>query len=115
MRYVFVRLRNWPLGQKRSVRTDSELIQHILDAEWFNRTQAQRDEITREVEANSWVWFTPTRLGAILQFPFRLNGRKTHADVFIQLYDNRVVKVNCFRIQTYKTWFKNFLSELRED
>ena len=115
MRYRFARVRNWSLGPARIVRSDSEVIQWLLDAEWFNWSLRHRINITRDVEANTFVWIAPTRLGAILYFPImnHMNGRKEWATCFIQLFDNRVMKTDCFSIQTYRQWFSLLLKNFK--
>ena len=105
MRYRLARLRNWSLGPRKAVRSDSEVIQWLLDAEWFNWSPRHRMEITRDVEANTYVWITPTRLGAILYFPIVNEGIKQWATCFIQLFDHRVMKTEYFCIRTYRQWF----------
>ena len=105
-------LRNWYLGPPRLVRSDSRVIQWLLDAEWVNWSPRHRYEITRDVEANTLVWITPSRLGATLRFPIRDGRNKQWATCFIQLFDHRVMTVDCFRIRTYKEWFASVLKTL---
>lgn len=114
MRYKLAVLRNWHTGPTKLVRSDSDVIQWLLDARWYNWSPRHRYEITRDVEANTLVWITPTRLGAILRFPIRVGLGKEWATCFIQLFDHRVMKTNCFQIRTYKQWFKLFLQSTRE-
>ena len=113
MRYRFARLRNWPLGPTRTVRSDSRVIQWILDAQWYNWSWQHRMDITRDVEANAYVRITPTRLGVILYFPIINEGEKQWARCFIELFDRRVMKADCFMIRTYRQWFSLILHNLK--
>lgn len=115
MRYRFARLRNWKTGPTMSVRSDSEIIQWLLDADWFNWSLRHRIDITRDVEANTYVYITPTRLGAYLHFTLINEGRKEWANCHIQLFDHRVMKTDCFTIQTYRQWFTLFFKTLKEE
>ena len=105
-------LRNWTLGRTVRVRTDSEVIQWLLDAQWYNWSRQHRNAITRDVEANAFVWITPTRLGAILNFPCFEQGVKIWGHCFIQLFDHRIMTLSCFRIRTYKQVFASMLKRL---
>ena len=107
-------LRNWPLGRRTRVRSDSPVIQWLLDAQWFNWSRRHRDEITRDVEANTYVWITPTRLGAVLNFPCQDQGVKLWANCFVQLYDNRVMTLKCFRLRTYEQIFARFFKKFNK-
>ena len=110
----FARLRNWQTGLTRSFHPQSELIQWVLDAQWYNWSWEDRIEITRDVEASNVVWVTPTRLGVTLRFACHVDGDKRHACIFIGLYDNRVITPHLFRIQTYSEWFREFARDIEE-
>ena len=110
---LLANLRDWPVGPMRVVESQSLVIQWLLDANWFNWSREDRDAITRDIEANRFIRVTPTRLGARLQFLSNDNGRKIFASIFIQLFDERVMKGYLFRIRTYKVWFRKFLRELK--
>ena len=110
---LLANLRDWPVGPMRVVESQSLVIQWLLDANWFNWSREDRDAITRDIEANRFIRITPTRLGARLQFLSNDNGRKIFASIFIQLFDERVMKGYLFRIRTYKVWFRKFLRELK--
>ena len=114
MRYRYARLRNWKTGPTRVVRSDSEVIQWILDADWYNWSLQHRINITRDVEANTYVYITPTRLGAMLHFPLWNEGTKEWANCHIQLFDDRVMKTDCFAIRTYREWFNTFFKLLKK-
>ena len=113
MRYRLASLRDWSLGPTRVVRSDSEVIQWLLDAVWFNWNTRHRIDITRDVEANTFVWITPTRLGAILYFPILNEGEKQWAKCYIELFDRRVMKIDCFALQTYRQWFSLILKSFK--
>lgn len=108
MSFKLAVLRNWALGRTVRVRTDSEVIQWLLDAQWYNWSRRHRNEITRDVESNTYVWITPTRLGAVLNFPFLVRGVKTWGCCFVQLFDHRVMTVDCFNLKTYEQIFAQF-------
>ena len=110
--YKLAELLDWPIGPAIYLRSDSEPVQWLLDATWYNWSVEHRIQITEDVEACTYVRFTPTRLGARLQFPCRDDDRKVHANVFIQLYDHRVMTVDCFQLRTYKQWFAEFLRDI---
>ena len=112
---LLANLRDWPIGPMRVVASQSAAVQWLLDATWFNWSWEDRIAITRDIEANRFIRVTPTRLGARLQFFSRDGSRKLRASIFIQLFDERVMKSYLFRIQTYKVWFKTFLKLLRQD
>ena len=112
MTFKLAVLRNWTLGQTTRVRSDSEVIQWLLDAHWYNWSPRHRGEITRDVEANQYVWITPTRLGAVLNFPLVVDSRKQWANCFVQLFDHRVMTVDCFCLQTYAQIFARFFRKL---
>ena len=106
-------LRNWVLGRTIRVRSDSPVIQWLLDARWYNWSRRHRDDITRDVEANRYVWITPTRLGAILNFPCQNQGVKLWAHCFVQLYDNRIMTVDCFNLRSYEQIFARFFRKFK--
>ena len=108
MTFKLAVLRNWALGRTVRVRSNSEVIQWILDAHWYNWSPRHRSEITRDVEANRYVWITPTRLGAILNFPCVNQGVKLWGSCFVQLFDHRIMTIDCFNIRTYAQIFARF-------
>ena len=114
MRFKLAVLRNWPLGRPVRVRSTSAVIQWLLDAEWYNWSRQHRIAITRDVEANRYVWITPTRLGAILNFPCFNQGLKIWGHCFVQLFDHRVMTLDCFQLRTYKQIFARFLTMLQK-
>ena len=111
--FKFATLRNWALGRTVRVRSDSEVVQWLLDARWFNWSRQHRNDITRDVEACAFVWITPTRLGAILDFPCQHRGMKIWGHCFIQLFDDRIMTLSCFRLRTYKQFFARFFKEFK--
>lgn len=111
--YKLARLQDWAIGPKIAVKPNSEVIQWILDAVWHNWNIEHRRDITRDVEACDHIWLTPTRLGVRLQYWTLINGVKSHARVFIELYDRRVIKPDIFQMQTYKEWFEQCLRFLK--
>ena len=113
--YKLAQLQNWPIGSTVAVTPNSEVVQWILDAVWFNWNVEHRIQITRDVEASDLIWLTPTRLGVMIQFCTLVNGEKTHARVFIELFDRRIIKPDIFSIQTYKELFEQFLRDLNFD
>lgn len=115
MTFVFAQLQNWLTGATRPVRSDSEVVQWVLDADWFNWGYEQRREITRDVEASPIVWLTPWRLGVHLRYPAVVDNQKISACCFIQLYDTRIMKPDCFRIQTYSEWFADFCKNIESE
>ena len=108
MTFKLAVLRNWALGRTVRVRSDSEVIQWLLDAEWYNWSRRHRNEITRDVEANTYVWITPTRLGAVLNFILVDKGVKQWANCFVQLFDHRIMTVDCFCLKTHAQIFAQF-------
>ena len=107
-------LRDWPIGRTLIVPSQSEVIQWLLDAEWFNWSWEDRSNITRDIEACRFVRITPTRLGARLQFMAQDGDRKLFASIFIQLFDERIMKAYLFRMRTYKSWFISFFRRLKK-
>ena len=108
------RLRNWQTGLSQSFHPQSDLIQWILDAQWYNWSWEDRFEITRDVEASNVIWVTPSRLGVVLRYACLVDGDKRHACIFIALYDGRVITPDLFRIQTYSEWFREFARNIEE-
>ena len=107
-------LEDWILGETKRVTPSSEVIQWIVEARWYNWSWEAREDITRDIEASNAIWVTPTRLGAWLQFYIRDRNEKKQVKCFIRLFDNRVMKIDCFNIQTYKEWFASFFEEMEE-
>ena len=108
-------LRDWIIGRTYILHPQSEPIQWILDANWYNWSLQDRIEITRDVEASNFVRLTPTRLGARLQFACMVHGDKRHANITIRLYDGRVITPDIFRVQTYKQWFQDFVRNIDDE
>ena len=107
-------LANWQIGPTKAFEPNDEVIQWILDAIWFNWNYQHRIEITRDIEACNVIWLTPMRLGVQMAFISHYNGEKRHANIFIRLYDTRIITPDLFRIQTYKEWFTNFIQDLED-
>ena len=105
-------LANWQIGLTKAFEPQDEVVQWILDAVWYNWPWEDRVDITRGVEASRLVWITPMRLGVRMAFPVTVNGEKRHANIFICLYDRRIMKLECFQMQTYKEWFAGFLRNI---
>ena len=107
-------LEDWQIGPTVAVHPQSEAVQFILDANWYNWSYRHRRAITLDVEASDVIWLTPTRLGVFLKYAFMHDGDKSSARIFIALYDRRIMKPDCFQIQTYKEWFATFCKEIEE-
>ena len=105
-------LQNWVIGPTRMVSPNSEVIQWILDAHWYNFEPEHRYLVTMDIEATKIIKITPVRLGVWLQFALVEPNCNRHVTVFIQLYNNRVMKLNCFNIQTYEQIFAKFFADL---
>lgn len=105
-------LRNWPIGQTRIVSPYSEVVQWILDAHWYNFEPEDRGSVTNDIEATKFLLLTPTRLGVWLQYTIDGPRSNRQVTVFIQMYDTRVMKLNCFSIRTYKQLFAKFFADL---
>ena len=108
-------LADWQTGPTRVFHGQSEIIQWILSADWYNWSYEHRENITRDVEASDLIWLTPTRLGVILKYSCLIEGAKSFARIFIALFDRRIMKIELFRLQTYKEWFKIFFQEIDEE
>ena len=107
-------LANWQIGLTKAFNPNDEVIQWILDAEWYNWSYSDRFAITSDVEACDVIWLTPMRLGVRLAFQSNVNGEKRHANIFIRLYDTRIMKAELFQIQTFKEWFAIFIQNIEE-
>ena len=107
-------LRNWVIGETRRISPQSEAVQWLLDAQWFNWDPEDRYEVTRDIEATDSILLTPCRLGAWLQFMVKDGNRKKTVYCLIQLYDTRVMKMNCFRIVTPSQYLKELASALSD-
>lgn len=107
-------LEDWIIGETKRVTPNSEVIQWIVEARWYNWSWEAREDITRDIEASNDIWVTPTRLGTWLQLFIRDKNDKKQVKCFIRLFDNRVMKTDCFNIQTYKEWFASFFEEMEE-
>ena len=112
---ILANLEDWPTGPYYTVSSQSEVIQWLLDATWYNWNREHRIDITRDIEACRYVRIMPTRLGARLQFFSRDGSHKRFASIFIQLFDERVMKPYLFQIRTYKDWFKLFFRLLKQN
>ena len=112
---VLANLEDWPTGRFYTVRSQSEVIQWLLDAEWYNWNRENRNNITRDVEACQYVRIMPTRLGARLQFISNDGSHKRFASIFIQLFDERIMKTYLFQIRTYDEWFRLFFRLLKQN
>lgn len=108
-------LTDWQIGLTTAHHPQSEVVQWLLDADWYNWSYRHRINITRDIEASTVVWLTPTRLGVHLGYHFLLNGTKDFARIFVRLYDNRVIKLELFQLQTYKEWFADFCSNIEDE
>ena len=111
----WARLRNWRIGRTYPLRPQSRVIQWLLSAQWYNWSWEDRYDITRDVEASNVVWLTPTRLGVNLRFSCLVHGDKRHANIFIGLYDRRIITPELFRVQTYKSWFQDFARNIDDE
>ena len=109
------RLPDWQIGPTIALHPQSEAVQWILDADWYNWSYSHRRNITRDVEASNVIWLAPTRLGVFLGYTFILNGDKSFAKIFITLYDRRIMKLECFQLRTYKEWFADFCSNIEDE
>ena len=105
-------LQDWCIGETRTLSPYSETVQWILDAQWFNFTWEGREHLTRDIEASKFVKVTPTRLGVWLQFATLEFNCNRLMNVHIQLYNNRVMKIDCFNIQTYEAIFAKFFADI---
>ena len=108
-------LRNWRTGRTYPLRPQSRVIQWLLSAQWYNWSWEDRYDITRDVEASNIIWLTPTRLGVNLRFACMVHGDKRHANIFIGLYDRRVIIPDLFRVRTYKSWFQEFARNIDDE
>ena len=108
------RLADWQIGPTVALHPQSEVIQWILDGEWYNWDYDHRHDITTDVEASDVIWLTPTRLGVLLTYACLIDGAKSRARVFIALYDNRIITADLFRVQTYQEWFAEFCRNIPE-
>ena len=111
----WARLRDWRTGRSRPLHPRSRVIQWLLSADWYNWSLEDRYDITDDIEASNVIWLTPSRLGVNLRFACMVHGDKRHADIFIRLYDNRVISPGWFRVQTYKTWFQDFARNIDDE
>ena len=111
----WARLRNWRIGRTYPLRPQSRVIQWLLSAQWYNWSWEDRYDIIRDVEASNVVWLTPTRLGVNLRFSCLVHGDKRHANIFIGLYDRRIITPELFRVQTYKSWFQDFARNIDDE
>ena len=102
------RLRDWFLGPFVAVSTNSEIIDFILYADWFSHRHHQRIHDMRQIQQMSVVEIAPTRLGVLVNV---IEGRrqKRKRQIFIQLFDHRVMTLDLFRIRTYRQTFSNWL------
>ena len=112
---TYARLQNWRTGRTYPLHPQSEVIQWLLDAQWYNWSYEDRFDITRDINASNVIWLTPTRLGVNLQFACLVEGDKRHANIFIGLYDHRVIVPYWFRIQTYTEWFQDFCRNIDDE
>ena len=111
----WARLIDWQTGPTTAHNPQSDVVQWILDAEWFNWSYPHRINISRDVEASSVIWLTPTRLGVFLGYHYIHNGDKSFAKIFVKLYDSRVIKLDLFQLRTYKEWFAEFCSNIEDE
>ena len=105
-------LRDWCIGKTRTLSPYSDTVQWILDAHWYNFTWEDREHLTRDVEASKFVKVTPTRLGVWLHFCTTEINCNRMMNVYVQLYNTRVMKMDCFAIQTYESIFAKFFADL---
>ena len=108
MRFEWADLEDFWIGRPKLISTRSEAMAFILQAEWFNFTWEERDKVEMEMSQVAVVKVCMSRLGVWIEYPIQRFEDKSARRIFIQLYDNRIMKINCFCIQTYKELFSDF-------
>ena len=105
-------LRDWLIGPFVAVATNSEIVDYILYADWFNQNHHRRLYIMRLVQSEPVIEIAPTRLGVLIRVNTQHRPKRTQI-FFVRLYDTRVITKDLFRIETYQQTFRRWFKAVK--
>ena len=98
------RLSDWLTGPFVETHAESDLMDFILYADWFNFDHESRVNAMWDIRHSHRLRVAPTRLGVLVEIQPRSIPKRWFG-FFIRLYDTRVMEPSLFRLMTINEYF----------
>ena len=107
------RLTDWITGPFVETHPESDLMDFILYADWFNFNHESRLDAMWDIRHSHRLRVAPTRLGVIVEVQPRTIPKRWFG-FFIRLYDTRVIEPSLFRLMTIDDYFAEWAINQRK-